>query len=73
MKAFLAFNLNLPDDQERYRLVNRAEEMFSALHSADNYCRDQLKYNDKLSKDAIKHLEEVRSIINECDYMEGIS
>ena len=65
MKATLEFNLDEVDDKELYELHNQAKGMYwvlyDFLHGSDPRCiRAQLKYNDKLTEDQVKVLEETQ-------------
>jgi hypothetical protein len=58
MKVKIIFNL--PEDSHEYNLVNKAVDMSVVLHEYDQYLRGRLKYEENITDDAYKAVEEAR-------------
>lgn len=71
MKATLEFNL--PDDKEDFDLATRALSWYSIVWDMDQYLRSRLKYEDSLSEDSYKALEEAREKLREIINDKGVT
>ncbi len=63
MKAVLKFSL--PEDQEDFDLAVHGGKWMSACWDLDQHLRSRLKYEQGLSEDACKALEETRDKLRE--------
>jgi hypothetical protein len=68
-KAILEFDLNEPDDVQAHKRAVKALDMAMALWDMDEYLRQQLKYNDKITGEVYDALdkarEQLRGFMNE--------
>lgn len=61
MKAILEFNFENEYDSTQYKRATKAYETVLSLWEIDQFLRNELKYNDKLSEEEYKVLEQVRN------------
>ena len=59
-KAILEFDLNEPDDVQAHKRAVKALDMAMALWDMDEYLRQQLKYNDKITGEVYDALDKAR-------------
>ena len=59
-KATLEFDLNEPDDVEAHKRAIKSIDLVFALWDIDQYLREQVKYNESLSKEAYDALDKAR-------------
>jgi len=68
-KAILEFDLNEPDDVTAHKQAVKALDMAIVLWDMDQYLRNQLKYNDKITGEVYDALdkarEQLRGFMNE--------
>lgn len=68
-KAILEFDLNNIDDERMFKRCTKSQDLASALWDIEQYLRSQIKYNEELSYEGCKAVEEVRKrfyeIVNE--------
>ncbi len=65
MKAILEFNLDEPDENERFRLASTAIDWYMALYDFDMQMRSWVKYGHEF-KDIDDALYDVREKLWEC-------
>ena len=53
----------LPEEREDFELAQKAGKMQVALWNIDQELRRQIKYDDKLSEEVLKKLEEIRKFV----------
>ena len=63
MKAVLVFKL--PDERDEFETAQNGGLHLSLLDEIHNYCRGQLKHNEKISKSTQLVLEHILEIISE--------
>lgn len=61
MKATLEFNL--PDDQEEYKIVSRALDMYHVVHELDQELRAKAKYSEE-PENIITVYVEIRELLH---------
>ncbi len=59
-KATLEFDLSKPEDEEAHKRAVKSLDLVFALWDIDQYLREQIKYNESLSKEAYDALDKAR-------------
>jgi len=59
-KATLEFDLSEPDDVQAHKRAVKSLDLVLALWDIDQYLREQVKYNESLSKEAYDALDKAR-------------
>lgn len=59
-KAILEFDLSEPEDEEAHKRAVKSLDLVLALWDIDQYLREQVKYNESLSKEAYDALDKAR-------------
>lgn len=59
-KAILEFDLNDPDDAQAHKRAIKSIDAMLALWDIEQYLRKQVKYNEDLTDDQYKVLDEAR-------------
>lgn len=68
MKIILEFN---DDERSQAELAMKAMDLYSARTDALNRIRNLIKYDDRLSEETVKYLEEIRNILDEVYFEEN--
>ena len=71
MKATLEFNL--PDEQLEFDNAVNGWRWSSIVWELDQHLRSQIKYNDKLTEEQYKVLQEVRDKLHEIKYEHNLN
>lgn len=61
----ITIKYKLPEERFEFDLANKAEKWYSVLWDLDQYLRNKLKYDEKLSKGENKAFEEIREHLHE--------
>jgi hypothetical protein len=68
MKAILEFDLDSPEDQEKFKVASRSTEWYLVCLTLDKEIRDELKY-----RDGSQSLERIRARFHEIMTEYGVS
>lgn len=63
--AILKFKL--PEEESEFTHAHKGLDYYCTIHDALNHIRGRLKYDDSLTEEAKKELEEVRKILWESE------
>jgi len=67
MKATLEFNL--PEETEEFKMASCALNLVCVINEIEDYLREQIKHNDKITEEQLIVIEQVRDKLqDEIDY-----